>query len=111
MSSRNVYLSLREREQALSLYRALKAAERLYEGGERKAEKYLRAMRAEIDRAPDAVPDYISLVHPDTLENLEQVDDSALAALARDGEVKNDVVLEAMRKYGIDRNKTNPVLS
>ena len=36
---------------------------------------------------------------------------SALSALAQDGEVKNDVVLEAMRKYGIDRNKTNPVLS
>ncbi|MBW7471084.1 pyruvate dehydrogenase (acetyl-transferring), homodimeric type [Marinobacter sp. M216] len=36
---------------------------------------------------------------------------TALTALARDGEVKNDVVLEAMRKYGIDRNKTNPVLS
>ncbi|KXS52543.1 MAG: hypothetical protein AWU57_3076, partial [Marinobacter sp. T13-3] len=24
---------------------------------------------------------------------------------------KQDVVLEAMRKYGIDRNKPNPVLS
>jgi len=36
---------------------------------------------------------------------------TALAALARDGEIKNDVVLDAMRKYGIDRNKTNPVLS
>ncbi len=36
---------------------------------------------------------------------------AALAALAQDGEVKKDVVLEAMRKYGIDRNKTNPVLA
>ncbi|SFR58031.1 pyruvate dehydrogenase E1 component [Marinobacter daqiaonensis] len=36
---------------------------------------------------------------------------AALSALAKDGEVKNDQVLEAMRKYGIDRNKTNPVLS
>ncbi|CAN0585703.1 unnamed protein product, partial [Ectocarpus sp. 12 AP-2014] len=36
---------------------------------------------------------------------------TALVALSRDGEVKKDVVLEAMRKYGIDRNKTNPVLS
>ena len=35
---------------------------------------------------------------------------SALAALAKDGEIKGDLVLEAMRKYGIDRNKTNPVL-
>ncbi|MDV2080543.1 pyruvate dehydrogenase (acetyl-transferring), homodimeric type [Marinobacter xestospongiae] len=36
---------------------------------------------------------------------------SALSALAEDGEVKGDVVLEAMRKYGIDRNKSNPVHS
>jgi NAD(P) transhydrogenase len=28
-----------------------------------------------------------------------------------DEEIKQDVVLDAMRKYGIDRNKTNPVLS
>jgi pyruvate dehydrogenase E1 component len=36
---------------------------------------------------------------------------TALAALAKDGDIKQDVVLEAMRKYGIDRNKPNPVLS
>jgi len=36
---------------------------------------------------------------------------TALAALANDGEIKQEQVLEAMRKYGIDRNKTNPVLS
>ncbi|WP_166257825.1 pyruvate dehydrogenase (acetyl-transferring), homodimeric type [Marinobacter salicampi] len=36
---------------------------------------------------------------------------AALTALARDGDVKQDQVLEAMRKYGIDRNKPNPVQS
>ncbi len=36
---------------------------------------------------------------------------AALSALTTDGEVKGDVVLEAMRKYGIDRNKSNPVQS
>jgi pyruvate dehydrogenase E1 component len=36
---------------------------------------------------------------------------TALAALAKDGEIKQEQVLEAMRKYGIDRNKPNPVLS
>ncbi|MGO1463216.1 MAG: transketolase-like TK C-terminal-containing protein, partial [Oleiphilaceae bacterium] len=33
---------------------------------------------------------------------------TALSALAKDGEIKEETVLEAMRKYGIDRNKTNP---
>jgi len=36
---------------------------------------------------------------------------TALAALAKDGDIKQEQVLEAMRKYGIDRNKPNPVLS
>ncbi|SFL81903.1 pyruvate dehydrogenase (acetyl-transferring), homodimeric type [Marinobacter zhejiangensis] len=36
---------------------------------------------------------------------------TALAALAADGEIKQEQVLEAMRKYGIDRNKPNPALS
>ncbi|WP_339806539.1 pyruvate dehydrogenase (acetyl-transferring), homodimeric type, partial [uncultured Marinobacter sp.] len=36
---------------------------------------------------------------------------AALSGLATDGEVNKDQVLEAMRKYGIDRNKPNPVLS
>ncbi|WP_148864150.1 pyruvate dehydrogenase (acetyl-transferring), homodimeric type [Marinobacter fonticola] len=34
---------------------------------------------------------------------------AALTALSREGEVKQDQVLEAMRKYGIDRNKPNPL--
>jgi pyruvate dehydrogenase E1 component len=33
---------------------------------------------------------------------------AALSALAKDGEIKHEQVLEAMRKYGIDRNKPNP---
>ncbi|HBF69599.1 MAG TPA: pantoate--beta-alanine ligase, partial [Thermotoga sp.] len=39
MSSRNVYLSPEERQQALSLYQSLKIAENLYLNGERDAEK------------------------------------------------------------------------
>ncbi|WP_323751710.1 pyruvate dehydrogenase (acetyl-transferring), homodimeric type [Marinobacter sp.] len=35
----------------------------------------------------------------------------ALAALAKDGEIDQKQVLEAMRKYGIDRNKPNPAHS
>ncbi|WP_417547367.1 pyruvate dehydrogenase (acetyl-transferring), homodimeric type [Marinobacter segnicrescens] len=36
---------------------------------------------------------------------------NALSALAEDGEIKKDQVLEAMRKYNIDRNKPNPAYS
>jgi len=36
---------------------------------------------------------------------------SALTALARDGEIEQKKVLEAMREYDIDRNKPNPAIS
>jgi pantoate--beta-alanine ligase len=43
---------------------------------------FLDAMTERITREPDAVPDYIKLVHPETLQDLKVVDNSALAALA-----------------------------
>ncbi|WP_203143131.1 pyruvate dehydrogenase (acetyl-transferring), homodimeric type [Marinobacter mangrovi] len=36
---------------------------------------------------------------------------AALSALSVDGDIKQEQVLDAMRKYGIDRNKPNPVKS
>ncbi len=82
MSSRNYYLSPDERKQAVCLYQALLAAKRRFDEGETAAENYLALMRERIDREPDTMVDYISLVHPETLEDLERVDGRALAALA-----------------------------
>jgi len=82
MSSRNVYLAPAERAQAVCLYQALRAAERLFQNGENRADEYLRVMRDRITDEPDARPDYISLVNPDTLEDLREVGDRALAVLA-----------------------------
>jgi pantoate--beta-alanine ligase len=82
MSSRNSYLSSREREQAICLYHALQTAGELFATGERDARKYIEAMHGCISEEPDAKEDYISLVHPETLEDLKQVDDQCLAVLA-----------------------------
>lgn len=82
MSSRNVYLDAAERKQAICLYQALKAAERLFQNGDNRAEEYLRIMRERISIEPDARPDYISLVNPQTLEDVREVGDRALAVLA-----------------------------
>ena len=43
---------------------------------------YRRAMRERIAREPDAVVDYISLVDPETLVELDEVTYRAVAALA-----------------------------
>ena len=82
MSSRNVYLAPAERKQAVCLYQALRTAERLFHNGENRADEYLRIMRERISLEPDARPDYISLVNPETLEDLREVGDRALAVLA-----------------------------
>ena len=82
MSSRNAYLSADERIRALCLMEALKTARGLFESGETDARRYLEAMRERIAREPDAVEDYVSLVDPESLEDLERVQGRALAALA-----------------------------
>jgi pantoate--beta-alanine ligase len=81
MSSRNAYLDADERERAVALHRALEAARDAVSAGEREAGAVLAAARAAME--PFAVePEYLALVHPETLEPLERVNGEALVALA-----------------------------
>jgi len=82
MSSRNRYLTPAERAQAVCLYRALKRAEALVHGGERRAHVIQAAMQDEIAQAPLARAEYVALVHPDTLEDVQEVTEGTVAALA-----------------------------
>lgn len=82
MSSRNAYLTAEQRKQAVCLYEALQEAQELFSKNETKPEKYLQVMSTRIQKEPDAEVDYISLVHPETLQALEKVNGPALAALA-----------------------------
>jgi pantoate--beta-alanine ligase len=82
MSSRNAYLDATERQDALVLWRALSAAQTLFENGERSADRLRAAMAAPIV-AIDAAPDYLSVADPLTLQELETVGpDGALLSLA-----------------------------
>lgn len=65
MSSRNVYLSDTEREQALAIPRALVAA---YQAGSEGAQAVLKAATNELAGEPEVHVRYVELVHPDTLE-------------------------------------------
>lgn len=73
MSSRNVYLSESERQEATVLYESLKLAERLVKEGERKAEKIISKMENLIKSKPSAKIDYIAIVEPDTLEKVDEL--------------------------------------
>jgi pantoate--beta-alanine ligase len=81
LSSRNVYLSAGEREQALALGRALRAAEERVALGERDAAAVLAAARAELDQA-GIEPEYLELRSATDLSPVQRVNGSTLLAVA-----------------------------
>lgn len=82
MSSRNANLAPAARRKATCLYHALCAAKDLFERGERDADT-LRAAMAEMIKSTDmARLDYVSVAHPDTLDELTLIENRALLSLA-----------------------------
>lgn len=71
MSSRNVYLSVDERREAVGLHHALEAGRRHFLAGERSTSTLLGTMQAVLARHPKIQPEYLAVVDPDTLEPLE----------------------------------------
>jgi len=82
MSSRNLYLSDAQRRDATVLYRALKRAESLIFAGERKASVIKEDMKKMIVQKPAAKIDYVAIVNPCDLKDLEIIAKDALVALA-----------------------------
>ena len=83
MSSRNVYLSAEERRAAPVLYRALNAAQSAYLSGQREAATLRACMQAVLATEPLAEVEYVSVAHPDTLQELEgTISGGALLSLA-----------------------------
>ncbi|HET8822593.1 MAG TPA: pantoate--beta-alanine ligase [Thermoleophilaceae bacterium] len=81
LSSRNAYLSAEERERALALSRALRAAQAAVEGGAVDAAAVVAAARRELDRA-GVQPDYLQLRSAKDLSPVERVNGSTLLAVA-----------------------------
>ena len=83
MSSRNVYLSPAERQQATALYHALTLAERMLRDGERDSTQIISAMKSLIQREVAApVIEYIEIVDRATLHALQPVAGDIIVALA-----------------------------
>lgn len=81
-SSRNAYLSKAGRRAAPRLCRALQAGRRLLDRGVKDPAKIRSAMAAAFKGEPLAEPDYVAVVDADTLEDLREVGDRAILALA-----------------------------
>lgn len=80
LSSRNQHLCPEERQAAPVLYRALRAAEGLLLGGERRAEALASAAREVLATEPLARVEYVQVVDLEMLQPLEQVGEGALLA-------------------------------
>jgi pantoate--beta-alanine ligase len=82
MSSRNVYLKENERPSALKLVASLRLAEKLYNAGERNSSVIIKEVTGLIKSAPYTDIDYIKICDSNTLEDVEDISDEAVIALA-----------------------------
>jgi pantoate--beta-alanine ligase len=88
-SSRNQYLSAVEREQAPVLQRALQAARKLVEEGQRSTGTILAGTREVIATAPLARIDYLEIVNAETLQQAAEAGpDSLIVAAAFFGKTR-----------------------
>jgi len=82
MSSRNAYLTKKQREDAVALSRGLAAALQALRAGERDAGRLRRRVRAELQRRPAIATEYVSVVDAKTLEPVRRVRGRVLIAVA-----------------------------
>lgn len=82
LSSRNVYLSPEERQQALVLSRAITTARQMAGAGVRDAGEIVAALRALIAAQPAARIDYLQICYQDTLQEQVAIDSDSVLLLA-----------------------------
>ncbi|HHT9146571.1 MAG: pantoate--beta-alanine ligase [Candidatus Brocadiaceae bacterium] len=82
LSSRNAYLSETEKNDALCLYKALIKAQTMANAGAKNAREITAEMEEIINNCKSAKIDYISIVNPETLEAVSEVQHGDVDALA-----------------------------
>lgn len=82
LSSRNEYLSPRQRQEATVLFKALNYAEKEIKKGERNVGGIIRGVRRLIGGVSPTEIDYISIVDPEGLEEISTITGDVLVALA-----------------------------
>ena len=82
MSSRNAYLTRDQRPSALCLKKSLDLATRMVKDGEKDAGKIIAAIENLIREHPFTEIDYVNICNPVTLDDIAEIKDEALLALA-----------------------------
>ncbi|WP_025026799.1 pantoate--beta-alanine ligase [Caldalkalibacillus mannanilyticus] len=97
MSSRNVYLSAEERDEATILYKTLQWAKEQIEAGLRDTERLEKGLLEQLKNSPLANVDYAEIRHYPDLQKKKQIEGQVLIALAvRIGKTRliDNVILE-----------------
>ncbi len=81
LSSRNAYLSAKEKRQATALSQGLHKAQEVFKNGERRSAAFVAAARSALTAAKLAA-EYIELVDPTTLQPIEIIEEVGLLAIA-----------------------------
>lgn len=81
-SSRNTYLSPEERKAAVILSKSLKLGKEAIEKGERDSKKIIDIITNNINTEKLAKIDYVEIVDPLSIENIDKIENSALVAMA-----------------------------
>lgn len=81
-SSRNVYLTEKEREQAPHLYESLRKASTLVEQGERDKQKIRESILTHINEHTDGEVDYVELYRYPSLEEIAVLEEKIIIAIA-----------------------------
>jgi len=82
MSSRNAYLSKSQRESALSLSRSLAIAEELIVKGQKNSSVIENQIKTFIHSFPETRVEYVSFCDPETLEDIDRINNKVVLALA-----------------------------
>jgi pantoate--beta-alanine ligase len=88
MSSRNAYLNPKQRKSATVLYRALTRVQRTRDLGEQNSPALIAAAKSVLAEEPGVKVDYVEIVHPETLEPLEDARGALVAVAAWVGETR-----------------------
>jgi pantoate--beta-alanine ligase len=82
MSSRNAYLTPEERERALALNRALRAAGECLKRGKRTAAQLAAAARSVLERTPGVEIEYVEAMDAETLKPIDRLERPVVVAIA-----------------------------
>jgi len=81
-SSRNKYLTSRERKEAAIIYSSLRKAQEMASGGARDAAEIAEAVKSVMATCPLVQPQYVELVDPESLERVRRAGKGTLIAVA-----------------------------